>query len=876
MSTANNLPKSPINFLRWFCKKEVIDEIEGDLIEAYRERFASSPKSARFKLWKEVLQSFKFRNIGIMEKYQNLFLAGKLSMLKQYARVLLRTARKHKVYTLISLTSLMLGITCASLIYLYLQKETSYDRMYTQADQLYRINHKSETSGRTYAYAPLAMTPHLIDHSHAIEDGVRIFKYRRASPVTVEFSNRSFNEPRFGWADPNFFELFNIPVVKGNAKGILERPNTVAISESLAMKYFGTKDPIGQIIGFGSADITKLEVVGVFNDFPSNTSFQLDLISNLETCARIMWSSNHLNEWGNMFVSAYIQVKPGYEKDAAEIVQNATTTYFDPESSSTWISSIQPLREIHLGEAMDIGELSSHNDSETLLLMGVIGIIILCLGCFNFTNMITAQAGQRTKEVGVRKVLGSHKRNIAQQTFFETMSFVVSAGVLAIMCVYLLLPKLGALTSHTYQLADLTVPAFYVPFLLILLAVIVLAGAYPALYISRIQSIQLMKKTSADGGGGLRNVLVTAQFVISTSLIISTGVVYLQLQYLKDKKLGFDHSVIVNMPIHHDEAVIPKINTFRNELASFSGISNVTAASHEMLTDYTYITDFEVDGIEESQLWERYTVEQNYIATFDLEIVAGRGFDSKIQTDSTAFILNERAVSALGLSPDEVVGKTITDLSLEKTGKVVGVVKDFHFRSLHHEISPFVMYVNWDRLDYISARLATEKFQENINHLEEVWIKVFGEGVPLFFNYLDQQAVAMYEKEDNEMKLFTSFSMVSIMLGGLGLFGFVLFTTERKSKEIGLRKVLGASAWQIIALINSNFIRMLCLAFVIASPITFFLMGKWLKDFAYRIDQPIWIYLMTALAILLVASITVSRTTWKAAAANPVDAIKSE
>lgn len=876
MKVHENIPKAPLSFLRWFCKKELIDEIEGDLIEVYKERFESSPRSAKIKFWKEVMQSFNLRNIGIMEKYQKWHLVTGLSMLKQYARVLFRTAQKHKVYTSISVASLTLGITCASLIHLYIQKETNFDRMYSNADQIFRINHKSMTSGRSYAYAPLPMTPHLIENSEAVMDGVRIFKYRRASPITVVASQRSFNEPRLGWADANFFELFDLPIVSGNAKIILDRPNTIVLSETTAKKYFGEADPIGQIVEFGSADKYKLEVVGVFKDFPSNTSFQFDLIAGIETCNRIMWSSNHLNSWRNMFVSAYILVKPGHEKEVAAQIQTATTTYFDAESTSTWEASLQPLTDIHLGEAMDIGEWSSHNDEETLMLLGAIGIIILCLGCFNFTNMITAQAGQRTKEVGVRKVLGSHRRNIAQQTIFETLTFATIAGLLSIVLIYLLLPKLGVLTSHTYLLDELLRPEFYLPFLLILLSVVAISGAYPALYISRIESIQLMKQATPEGGGGIRNILVTAQFTITTALIISTAIVYLQLQYLKNKKLGFDDSVIVNMPIHNDEAVIPKINTFRNELASFSGISNVTAASHEMLTDYTYITQFEIEGIEAENLWERYTVEQDYISTFDLEIVAGRAFDANIQSDSTAFVLNESAVKAINLAPNEAIGKTITDISLEKTGKIVGVVKDFHYRSLHHDISPFVMYVNWDRLDYISVRLASDNFQENISQLEETWMQVFGEGVPFFFSYLDQQAAAMYQKEDNEMQLFSIFSLISIILGALGLFGFVLFTTERKFKEIGLRKVLGASSWQVIGLINKNFVRILLISSILATPITFYLMNKWLKDFAYRIDQPIWVYAVTVLVIFLIACVTVSRTTWRAASSNPVDAIKNE
>lgn len=871
----SNLPRYPLSFLRWFCKEECIDEIEGDLIEAYQERFISNPKAAKRKLWKEVFQSFKIRNIGFMEKFKDQSWFQRWGMINQYRKVLLRNMRKSKMYSSISIISLVLGITCAGLIYLYIQKEVNYDHIYSQYDRIYRVNHKSETSGRTYGFAPLAMTPHLIENLDAVEAGVRIFKYRRAIPVTVTSSQRSFNESRFGWADAAFFELFDLELVKGNADGILDRPNTVVINETIARKYFGEKDPIGELLQFNWSENTQLEIVGVFEDFPSNTSFQLDIISNLETCNRVMWGGRHLTSWQNMFVSAYLLIKPGSEGAVELAVQEAVASNF--ESDSEWTSSIQPLADIHLGDPMDVGEWSEHNDIETLVLFGSIGVIILCLGCFNFTNMVTAQAGQRSKEVGVRKVLGSHRKHIAQQTYFETLSFVAISGLLSLVLIYFLLPKLGLLTNHSYGLSDLMNIGFYAPFALILLGVSVISGVYPSFYISKIKSIQLMKNfTTSENGRSVRNVLVTAQFTITTGLVICSLVVYQQLRYMQNKQLGYDDSVLINMPIHNDEAVIPKLNAFRTELTTSPGISHMTAASHEMLSDYTYITNFQIEGTEEPQLWERYTVEQGFISTFDLEVVAGREFQHEIPSDSNAFILNQRAAEILGVQPDEVIGKTITDLSLNKTGKVVGVVKDFHFRSLHHEIQPFVMYVNWDRLDYITARLASRNFIENITHVEASWHEVFGESVPFFYEFLDQQAGKLYEREANEMQLFSIFCLISILLGSLGLFGFVLFTTERKFKEIGLRKVLGASSWEVILLINNRFIKMLIFSFVIASPLAFLLMNGWLNDFAYHIDQPIWVYAITILMTFVIASLTVSFSSWKAASSNPVDSIRSE
>ena len=877
MSQHSGYKSWPLKLLRWYCKKEVIDEIEGDLIETFYERKEKNPSIARRKLYKEILQSFNLRNMGVMENYHHHKFFHGLSMINQYRRVLIRTMKKSRIYTTISIASLTLAITCAGLIYLYIDKELTYDQVFTESEQIHRINHLSKNRGRTYGFAPLGMVPHLMENLDAVEVGTRIFKYRRAIPVTVAGTMRSFNEPRFGWADPSFFDVFDLELIAGDPKTVLNRPDVVVLSESTARKYFGDKDPVGQVINFNWTEESPLEVSGVFKDFPSNTSFQLDLISNIETCRKRMWTGGWVRDWNNMFVSAYLKIKPEGLEDVIEEAQNATSTYYTPDDPEAWITSLQPLQEIHLATPVDIGEWSKHNDKQTLLLFGVIGLIILCLGCFNFTNMVTAQAGQRMREVGVRKVLGSQRSLIAQQTFFETFSFVTPAGILSALIIYLLMPKLGELTSHIYALSDLLNLKFVGSFLLILLGVAVVAGTYPALIISGIQSIQLMKRDPvATGGKKVRSVLVTAQFTITTGLVICTLMVFLQLQYLRNKELGFDQSVIVNMPIHNDDAVIPKIDAFRNEVTANHGISQVTAASHEMFSDYTYTAIFDIEEFEGEPRWERYTVEQSYIDAFDLELVAGRSFDETISSDSNAFILNESAVKVLGISPEEVIDRTITDTGLEKTGKIVGVVKDFHYRSLHHQIQPFVLYVNWDRLDYISVRLNTENFAENIGLLEEGWYRTFGESVPFFYSFLDQQAQRLYQSEENEQKLFTMFSVVSIVLGAMGLFGFALFTTQKRFKEIGLRKVLGANAWQLIKLINQHFVRILVISFLLAAPFAFLLVNHWLSTFAYRIDQPIWVYLATAVMTFLIATVTVSYLSFKAASSNPIDSIKTE
>ena len=872
----NQLPRLPLRFLRWFCKDERIDEIEGDLAEAYHQRLLQNSTQAKIRFYKEVLLSFNKRNLGIMEKYKNTRLGLSWSMLTQYGKILFRTIRKSKVYSAISIVSLTLGLTCAGLIYLYLNKELTYDQVYDEASNIYRISHLSNNSGRSYAFAPVGLVPHLIETMEAVEDGTRIFKYRRGIPMTVTATKRSFNEARVGWADPSFFNLFNLEVVRGSAED-LKRPYTLMLSESTARRYFGDQNPIGQTIAFNGEYGATLEVVGVFEDFPSNTSFQLDLLSNIETCYKTMWAGGWMTEWRNMFTSAYVKIKPGRSEEVLKVAQETVSNNYDPDRPKMWQTSLQQLTTLHLSEPKDIGEWSSQNDMQTIVLFGAIGLIILSLGCFNFINMVTAQAGQRAKEVGVRKVLGSSKKNIAQQTLFETVSFVLISGVLSWGLMYLLLPRLGILTSHSYLFNDIANVEFVIGFIASLILVALLAGAYPALHISRVNSLHLMKKNhTAVGGTKVRNMLVTAQFTITSGLVICTLMVFLQMKYIQNRDLGFDDSTLLTIPIHNDEAVLPKINAFRNELQTVPGISNVTAASHEMFSDYTYITNFIIQGFEEQFKWERYTVEQDYIKAFDLEIIAGRGFDSSIPSDSSAFILNESAVRALNLTPEQALNLNITDQGLNYPGKIIGVVKDFHFRSLHHDIQPFVMYVNWDRLDFISVNLSSKDFARNIENIEEKWFRTFGDSVPFFYEFLDQQTADLYLKEDNESQLFSSFSVLSILLGALGLFGSALFNTERRYKEIGLRKVMGANTLQLIVMINRNFIWMIGVAFLIASPIAFLLMNQWLEDFAYRINQPLWVYAVTGIATFFIASVTVSFLSWKAATSNPVEAIKVE
>lgn len=875
----NPIPETPLKFLRWFCKTDLLDEIEGDLVEAYYQRSEYNRKRARRLLWFDVLRSFKLKNIGLMKNQKDSSIKRTIAILSQYFKVFIRTIARSRMYTSITILSLTLGISCALMIFMYIYKELQYDRFYSDSDRIYRIAFESKNTQRSYAFAPLALTPHMIENFDGVEDGVRIFKYRREIPVTIESTRVSYNEGGFAWCDPSFFDIFDIEIIKGNATDPLIAPGTIAISESTAKRYFGDKDPIGQLLQFNWTENSTLRVTSVYKDFPSHSHFSFDLLSSLETCQDIMWPRPQINSWQNLFTAGYLKLKDGISPDFInDKIQEAINENFQPGGPTRIISFLQPIEKIHLNSDLDLGEWGSNGSMKKLLIFGIIGIVIVGLGSFNFINMVTAMASQRSKEIGVRKVFGGTRKNVLHQTYFETFLYVICAFLLSVLIIIFSIPVLEKLTGHVYHAMDFYSIDFLLPIFAFLVTLIIISGLYPALYISGFQAIKLIsnKSIASESSKLFRNALVLSQFTISIVLLICTLIIYLQLSFMRNKDIGFDQSLIVTVPIHNDDAVIPKLEAWKAEATKYPGIHSISASSHEIFAEYTYISLFSLAGSEEEYRWERYTVDEDYLNTFDLKVIAGRAFSKNIQSDSSAFVLNESAVKALGYTPDAIIGQTINNLSDEVSGKVVGVVKDFHFRSLHQSIDPFVIYVNKDRLDFIAIRLSGNNFRESIVKAEETWNEIIGEDIPFFYTFMDQKMASRYEKEANEGRLFSILSSISLLLGCMGLFGLALFITQRKVKEIGIRKVLGAGVMNILILINSKFMKIIGISFIIALPIAYFLMERWLMEFAYRISQPFWVYAVTGMMIFLISILTVSYLSANAAFSNPVKSIRNE
>ena len=374
---------------------------------------------------------------------------------------------------------------------------------------------------------------------------------------------------------------------------------------------------------------------------------------------------------------------------------------------------------------------------------------------------------------------------------------------------------------------------------------------------------------------GVRNVFVITQFVISIALIIGTLIVYLQLDYMKNKELGFDNDMVITIPIQNDSLIIPRVELFKEELTSHHSMLTAKAQSHLLFTDFTYVNTFAVEGVDKTLRCERYTVDHDFLNTYDIEIVAGRNFSRSYSTDSSALILNETAVKELGFTNEEILAARKTNLSDNRSGQIVGVTKDFHFRSLHDKIQPFILQVNLNRLDYFSVKLNRNDLKSAIDHVQSTWQRIF-QGAPFFYEFHDQEFAEIYKNEENQTTLFTWFTAVAIFLGCLGLFGFALFTTERRVKEIGIRKVLGAKSFQITGMLAKDFLILVVIAYIISIPISLYLMDQWLNEFAYRISMPIWVFLLAGLLAGLISLFTISFQSLKAAWSNPTENLKYE
>jgi len=810
-------------------------------------------------------------------------------MFKNYLKIAWRNIKRHKSFSFINISGLAIGMVCSVFIAIFVSFELSFDGHHKKSDRIYRVGSQyGPTIDKRGAYTAPPMAEAMLQEYPEIEHVARLSLW--ANNYLVEYKEKSFLEKGIIYGDASIFDVFTIPFVLGNPKTALVDPYTVVITQAIARKYFGSENPLGKSLNFNNWK-NDYKITGVVENCPSNSHFQFDMIASL-----VSTPSSRSDRWMQHTYFTYIVLKDGCTPSQLEAkFPNFIKRHYGPQFfADTGMSYdehfqdennyygywLQPLRDIHLNADI-VDNLATKGDIAYIYIFSSIALFILLIACINFMNLSTARFANRSKEVGVRKVLGSSKKQLVLQFLGESVLLSIIALVLALIVILIVLPAFSNLASRQLKFSFLS--NFYVLPLLIGFALFVgiLAGSYPAFFLSSFQPVRTIKGSlneKVNGHLAMRRALVILQFSITIFIFLGTFVIYNQLKYVRDKKLGFDKEQVI--VIHRANALRQQGDAFKQELLKYPNI--LTISNTDALPGRHFNPNgHRLEGRPQTEEYVLYTMygDHDFVDLLDLEIVAGRYFSKDIATDATAaVVINETAVKELGLS--DPIGKRFhKEFGGAKKGEfvtIIGVLKDFHYRSLHHDISPMLIrpLTGWGGF-YTSIKVRPEKINKTIGLIEKAW-KRFSGGQPFEYSFLDTDLNNLYSAEKKTGQIFAIFSFLAIFIACLGLFGLISFAAEQRTREIGIRKVLGASVSRIIYLLSKEVLILVSVSILIASPIAFYATGKWLQSFAFRIEISPLMFIMTALVTLFIALLSVGYRAVKAANVDPADALRYE
>jgi len=794
-------------------------------------------------------------------------------MIKDYFKRTFRNLIKNKVITLINLSGIVIGISSFILILLYVHQELTYDRFHANYDRIYKIS----IAEKFNTMAPLAVI--LKDKVPEIEKIVRVdyFMGGGTSPL-LKFKKgeeiKTVQAKDIIYADSTFFDVFSFKVIQGDIKTSLTEPNSIVLTKSTAHKIFENENPIGKTIEFiGTNENPKLNytVSAIIEDIPNNSSIKFNGIVSFNTLKTIQPGGVDVDEdFGNWTYETYVlmrkycSVKELTQK-SNEIWMNEIfkmTNYApDSEEAQEYISNFVPLKDVNFYK---------NNKMEFICLILLVGIIIIVIAIINFVNISIAKASMRTKEIGVKKISGSSRYDLIKQFIGETIALTLIATLLALIVVYLLLPLFSDVTGKAITINFPQYPTVILLFIIGAIIIGIIAGIYPALYLSSFKPIAILKNEKISGKSKtITQSLIIFQFVISIALITSTIFISKQVKYMRTGDVGFDKNNIITCQI--TKSIKKNYIAFKHALLQNSNILNVAGSSGGGLSEQFHMsfTD-KINGREQS--FYAMAVDPDFIKTIGFNIIEGRDFSWDLKTDKyKTVIINETASKSFGL--DDPLG---FELELfDSKANVVGVVKDFHNESFHNKIFPLVFWCVPGYGNSLSIRINNNNKQETIQHIKKQW-EEFSPEIPFDYQFLDKKYDALYKDEEKVSLLIGYFSIIAILIACLGLFGLVTFSTERRKKEIGIRKVNGAKVSEILTMLNIDFMRWIVIAFVIATPIAYYSMKYWLENFAYKTNLSWWIFALAGLLALGIALLTVSWQSWKAATRNPVEALRYE
>lgn len=783
-------------------------------------------------------------------------------MLKNYLKIILKTLKKHKAYSLISIFSLAIGIAVSILLFLYVIQELSYDRYHEKADNIYRLCQEE------HPYQAPGAGKLLADNLPEIKNYARILP---RDNILFQLDDQKYKEDFVAWADAELFDIFSFEVIDGNAQNSLQEPGTAIINETTAHKYFGDENPIGKkFIVDGEYDYT---VVSVIKDIPQNSHFTFDIFLTLADGDK-MFSKNWMENWGWWNFLVYFEMQDQFSKPDLEakisILMNEVS---DPDKPVDF--TLQNLKKIHLHSSHFLGDIQPQNSITYVLIFSAIGLLILLIACFNFVNLFIANATTRVLEMGLRKSFGASRRQIAEQHIMESMIVFLISFAIALIIVELCLPMFNEISGKTLSFVNLLNPTMILIFTGIITVLGILAGLYPALVLSSHNPSSVIKSAKSQGRSSfqLKKILLGAQFTIVIALIACAAIMLRQISFLQNKELGFEkEAVLTSIFDFGDEA---KYNTLKQALLKQNFVEKVSTASRipsGSLSNYGAVLPVgQTEAIAISYLHINF----DYFKTLGIKPIQGRLFSEDFQTDANeSIILNKAAVSLLGLEGDPL-GQSIKCNWPRSTRKVVGVIDDINFEPLYNKIKPVVYVIDYSEAYHIVVKLKSSDIFGSAKAVTEITQSIYPEQV-INFEFLDQILESRYQKDNKTFQLMGFFAFLAIILACFGMFGMTSFMLVRRTKEIGIRKVNGATVSDLMLMLNLDFIKWIFVAFVMAVPIAYYAMNKWLNSFAYKVELSWWIFALAGLIALFIAIITVSFLTFNAARRNPVLSLKYE
>lgn len=888
-------PQIILKFLRWFCKEEYLEEIEGDLFELFDKQHEVSPAKAKWSFGFSVIRYFR---PGFIKSFkQENVLTGPI-MLKSDLKISWRSLKKQPFFTFLNTFGLAVGMAGALLISLFIYDELSFDKMFADSGRIYRLNIDHQNAGELNRYAAVSSPlSNVMKQDYPQAETITRFKNTGSVFLKKTDSELFVKEEHVVGADSAFFEMFGLDLLIGDTETAFNNPNTVVLTRSAAEKHFEVHEALGQVLVMD--DNESYVISGIMEDLPRN-SFLRDhsvfiSMSSFEDAEGTAWNNwayptfvkllptsdpenlhaylatvkeRYLIPWAMTFV-------PGLTLESSRAADEATGSFMN-------FNAI-PLTDIHLYSPNINGEFTQNSDIQNVYILSIIGFFLILLACVNFMNLSTAQSLKRAKEVGIRKTLGSNRLGLIRQFLTEAGLISFLSFLLAIAISYFTMPYFNEF-SEKAMLIPFDNPTFWL--LLISLVVLLgfLSGSYPAFFMSRFMPIKVLKgngQTSVEGGA-IRNSLVVFQFSISIFLIISTLVVFQQLSFIQNKDLGFQKDQI--LVIDDVDAVGDQMESFKQSIKQISHVENVSTSSFlptpSVRNGMTFFPEGSVLQPEKALIIGNWRVDYEYVSILDLEIIAGRNFNIQFATDTAGIILNESTVAMLEIEPEEALGMRLTndfgrpDKENMEFLTVIGVVKNFHFETLRNSINAMSLSIGNDPQKMI-VKLNPGNFSNSISDIEQIWGKVAPEQ-PFSYYFMDDSFNETYEAELRLGRIFATFTILSIFIACLGLFGLAAFNAERRTKEIGIRKVLGASIQQIIYRLSIDFLKLVGIAVLVALPVGWYVMNSWLKDFSYRIEIGVEVFIIAAFLAVFVSLLTVSYQSIKAAIMDPVKSLKSE